>query len=115
MSDQGGVKHDNGKLRYDLIPPEALEEVVKVLTYGSKKYGDRNWEKGIKFSRNVAAAKRHEAAFLKGQLRDEETLTVHLANTIVNYLMVLQFIKLGRQQELDDLPNADVRNDLRLE
>lgn len=33
-----GVKYDEGKLRYDLIPPEALREITKVLTFGAKKY-----------------------------------------------------------------------------
>lgn len=33
-----GVKFDAGKTRLDLFPPEALEEIGKVLTYGAKKY-----------------------------------------------------------------------------
>lgn len=33
-----GVKFDQGKLRYDLLPPEMLEEVALVLTYGAVKY-----------------------------------------------------------------------------
>ena len=39
--------HDSGKLRYDLIPVDALEAIVEVLTWGAdNKYKDRNWEKG---------------------------------------------------------------------
>ena len=38
-----GRKDDDGKLRYDLIPPLALEEVVRVLTFGAEKYGPNNW------------------------------------------------------------------------
>lgn len=43
----GGVKHDDGKTRYDLIPPEAMDAVAQVLTYDAGKYCDRNWEQGI--------------------------------------------------------------------
>ena len=41
-----GVKHDSGKLRMDLVPPEAIKAMADVLTSGAAKYGDRNWEKG---------------------------------------------------------------------
>lgn len=43
MSD--GIKYDGEKLRYDLLPVEALEQITKVLTYGAKKYSDNNWRK----------------------------------------------------------------------
>lgn len=109
MSENQGKKFDQEKLRYDLLPTEAIEEIVKVLTQGAKKYGDRNWELGINFNRSIAAARRHEAQFLAGELKDEETQTIHLANTIVNYLMILQFIKTGRT-DLDNMPNALKRN-----
>ena len=33
----GGIKYDGDKPRYELIPPHALEEMVKVLTIGAKK------------------------------------------------------------------------------
>jgi hypothetical protein len=33
------IKYDQGKLRYDLIPPEALEELAAVYTMGAAKYG----------------------------------------------------------------------------
>jgi len=49
-----GIKHDAGKLRLDLIPPEAIRALGEVLTYGTNKYGDRNWEKGISEDRLYA-------------------------------------------------------------
>jgi len=33
-----GRKFDGGKLEYGLLPPLALEETVKVLTFGAQKY-----------------------------------------------------------------------------
>lgn len=57
--DKEGVKFDEGKPRYDLLPPELLEGVAKILTFGAAKYSDRNWELGMKWSRVFGAAMRH--------------------------------------------------------
>jgi len=61
------------KLRYDLISPIALEELVKVYTFGSKKYSPRNWEKGIPFSEMFAALMRHAWAWIKRSDQDPES------------------------------------------
>ena len=37
-----GVKYDDEKPRYDLVPWNEFEEVVKVLSYGACKYDDTN-------------------------------------------------------------------------
>ena len=39
----GGRKFDGGKLEYGLVPPLALKEMVKVLTFGAQKYERDNW------------------------------------------------------------------------
>lgn len=67
-----GVKYDEDKLRYDLIPALALAEVVKVLTHGAKKYGDDNW-RNVQDSekRYFAAAQRHQWQRKQGILRDD--------------------------------------------
>ena len=39
-----GRKFDNGKPQYSLLPPLALIEAVKVLTFGAKKYSPDNWK-----------------------------------------------------------------------
>lgn len=44
---KGGVKKDEGKLRWSLLPWDALEEVVKVLMFGADKYTfkyENKWE-----------------------------------------------------------------------
>lgn len=66
MSENKGLRHDQGKLRYDLTEPHAIEEIVKIFTAGSMKYAPRNWEKGMSWSKVIACAKRHLAAVEKG-------------------------------------------------
>lgn len=45
--------------RFDLIPPEATWALAEVYGAGTKKYNDRNWEKGYKWGLSVAALERH--------------------------------------------------------
>ena len=44
MPEKIGRKDDLGKLRWDLLPIEQIEQVVAVLTHGAIKYGDYNWQ-----------------------------------------------------------------------
>ncbi len=74
----GGIKHDSGKLRWDLLPPEPIEGIVKVLTIGAAKYSDRNWESGMSWSRVFAALMRHLWAWWRGEDNDPETGESHL-------------------------------------
>ncbi len=55
----GGKKFDEGKTRLELVPPELLFAVGEILTLGASKYGDRNWERGMKWSRVFGALMRH--------------------------------------------------------
>lgn len=73
-----GLRFNNGKLRYDLIHPQAQEGLVRVLTKGAEKYAPKNWEKGMDWSIVLASMKRHIAAFEKGEDYDPETGELHV-------------------------------------
>lgn len=100
-----GVKYDDDKPRFDLIPPTALLELAILYQNGAKKYGDRNWEKGIAFSRLVAAIERHLNAFLLGEIRDPEILCLHTTAIAWNAFALSHFMLTGRRLELNDLPS----------
>ncbi len=102
-----GVKHDDGKLRFDLLPPHALEQVVKVLTFGAGKYGDRNWERGMNWSRLFGALNRHMWAWFSGQDKDSETGLSHLAHAACCSLMLLEYAI--RNTGKDDRPYGEVQ------
>lgn len=97
-----GIKFDEGKLRYDLLPTKSVAQVVEVLTYGAEKYEPRNWEKGMSHSRLYSAAQRHLNAYWGGQDLDEETAFEHLAHAATNLLMLLQLRV--THPDLDDRP-----------
>jgi len=95
--EHGGKKFDQEKIRLDLIPPEMLEEVGKVLTFGAKKYGEDNWLEGMSWSRLYGATLRHILAFWMGQDNDEETKLPHLAHAIccLTFLLIYQQYNVG--------------------
>lgn len=62
-----GRKDDTDKCRLELVPPELIFAVGEVLTFGAAKYGDRNWEKGMKWSRVFGAMMRHMWAWWGGR------------------------------------------------
>ena len=80
---KAGRKFDGGKLEYGLLPPLALEETVKVLTFGAQKYARDNWQKVPDSKRRYFdALQRHVWAWKQGQTFDEETSIHHLAHAM---------------------------------
>jgi hypothetical protein len=96
----GGVKYDDGKLRYDLIPAYPMEQLAAVYTFGARKYADWNWIKGIKYSRLIAATFRHFWAFVRGNDIDDESGLPHLAHCLWNVTSLLYFSQY--RPDLDD-------------
>lgn len=91
-----GIKFDSEKPDYSLLPPHALEELVKVLTMGKVKYSRENWrllEDGE--NRYFAAAQRHLWALRKGETHDTESGLHHAAHAAacVMFLIELQAAK----------------------
>jgi hypothetical protein len=79
MADEGR-KDDQGKNRWELLPGDFLDDVAYILTLGAEKYADRNWERGMAWSRPFGALMRHMWAWWQGQPLDVETGRSHLAH-----------------------------------
>lgn len=102
MTKTEGRKDDQGKLPYDLIPPELLEATAAVLRFGAAKYEPRNWEKGMAWSRPFAALMRHMWEWWKGNDIDPETGMNHLwhAACCIAFLISYEMREIGE----DDRP-----------
>lgn len=89
-----GRKFDAGKLDYTLVPWDGLEEVVKVLEFGARKYARDNWQhvEGGNV-RYLAAAFRHMVAYNQGEKVDPETGLSHLAHAGCCLLFLLSLEK----------------------
>jgi hypothetical protein len=94
-----GIKYDEGKPRYELLPPEALEEVVAVFTYGAKKYHDFNYREGLAWSRIFGAAMRHLWTWWRGEELDKETNKHHLAHAACCVLMLLDLVLMNSKAD----------------
>lgn len=75
-------KNDTGKLRYDLIPPEVTEELVKVMMSGNMKYPVDSWKSVVNENplRYYSAAMRHLEAWRKGEMLDKDDGLPHLSH-----------------------------------
>lgn len=90
MTTVEGVKHDGEKDRWDLLPLRAVRGVVKVLTFGARKYAPDNWRKVPDARpRYYAASMRHLAAWWEGEERDPESGLPHLAHAACCLLFLL--------------------------
>ena len=90
------VKHDQGKPRMSLVPPNALEQVAKAMSDGAVKYSDDNYLKGgFSHRRLIDAALRHINAHLQGFDMDISGNT-HLSHAAASILMLMEAIKLGK-------------------
>ena len=101
-----GIKYDGDKPDYSLVPFGALDEVVKVLTHGAKKYDRFNWEK-VDAVRYQAAALRHISAYMQGEKYDPETGINHMAHAVCSLLFLTQF-DLNEKEMQVEYPNYTI-------
>jgi hypothetical protein len=95
---RGDGKRDNqGKVRVDLLPPFALEQMAKVFTFGATKYEPHNWKKGMAWSKVLASLKRHLLAFESGEDYDKETGLLHSAHIMANASFLTEYYKIYPQ------------------
>ena len=84
-------KGDAGKVRLDLLPFAALEDVARVLEYGAAKYQPQGWRAVADgHDRYVAAALRHLHAYAGGEVSDRESGLSHLAHAACSILFALE-------------------------
>ncbi len=87
-----GIKNDrlDNKPRWELLPMDAVEKIVEVLTYGATKYADHNWKMvdGLN-DRYYAALMRHLVASRNGEKTDADTGMSHLAHAACNAIFLL--------------------------
>lgn len=90
-----GIKHDGHKLPWFLLPSDAIDDVLEVLQYGAVKYGERNWELGMEWSRPFSALMRHMWAWWRGETYDPESGKPHLAHAACCVLFLLAYERRG--------------------
>lgn len=106
-----GLRHNEGKIRYDLFEPFAMEQLANIFTKGSLKYSDHNWSKGMRWSKCLASLQRHLHAYISGHDYDKDpscegckngnctnhTGQLHIAQVAWNALAITSYYKLYPQ------------------
>ena len=119
MSDQT-MKKDNGKPRWDLLPLQCIEGMVKVLTFGAAKYEDDGWKKLMVddegYQRVVASARRHQLAIERdgilaldlnatGEIDEDHSGLPHIDH-LQCCVMFIKYYQLYLAGELSHTPNG---------
>lgn len=93
-SSGSGYKQDKGKLRYDLVPVEAVEALTWVLTWACERerdpYPERNWEEGMSWLRVFAGVMRHLWAWRKRKV-DPESGRSHLWHALCGIAFLITY------------------------
>ena len=118
-AEKKGAKYDGDKLRYDLLLPDELEDIVQIITDsadrgdplgllpgdeisdivevlidGAKKYAPGNWRRVPNaIERYYAAMMRHIQAWRKGEILDPDSNRRHLSHAACCLLFLMWFDK----------------------
>ena len=69
----------DGKPRYDLIPPAMIKRIAELYMRGAVKYGDNNWQKAKtpeEMQRFKASAWRHFVQYMSGETDEDHMAAV---------------------------------------
>lgn len=94
-----GIKNDfaDDKLRWDLLPFQEIEDIVRVYHFGAKKYKANSWQNlPDGFERYRGALLRHLSAYMNGERIDGESGLMHLAQVAWNAITLLWYDKHGK-------------------
>lgn len=78
-----------GKLRWDLIDWESVEEMLKVLESGAIKYDQNNWKKGLHREETLESTQRHLIELFKKRELDSESTLHHMGHIMCNAMFYL--------------------------
>lgn len=84
------MKDKTKKLRMDLIEPNFITELAKVMSYGAEKYAPNSW-RDIEnpMDSYYAACMRHLMSYRSGEKTDSESGINHLSHAAINIMFML--------------------------
>lgn len=106
---QNNYKADQDKIRYDLIPPEAMDAMAEGLKFGATKYADRDWEKGLRWSQMFRALMSHAWKWWRGIPADDESGLSHMVHCLCccAFLVAYERRKIGEDNRVKDIQQRD--------
>lgn len=88
---------DEGKVRMELVPYDAINVIARAFGYGATKYGDYNYLKGMLWLKLFGSTLRHLFKWSVGEDIDKESGLPHLGHAACDILMLIVYAerKLG--------------------
>ena len=75
-------------------------QLARLFAFGTKKYAERNWEKGMPWSKVIAPLQRHLWKWMAGEDNDDETGLSHMIHVAWNAMVLVEYERLYKN--LDD-------------
>ncbi len=97
---EGGMRFNEGKARWGLVPQSALLPMVQVLEFGAKKYAAHNWMKGLSITQICESMKRHLDSFMEHENNDPESGISHIGHIQCNAMFLSWMME--NRPDLDD-------------
>lgn len=94
-----GLRFNQGKIRVDLLPPDAIQALAILMTVNEAKYPDRNWEKGMPMSDVLASLERHMLALKAGEDVDPTDGQLHAVKIMWNGMALASYHLRGIVQD----------------
>ena len=92
------TKYNHGKTEWHLLPLWVMEDVVRVLMHGARKYSPNNWQKCRDLSVYYDACLRHLNEYQKGEKIDKESGLPHLAHAVCCLMFQLGLEKITKEE-----------------
>jgi len=84
-------RYNSGKLKWSLVHYKSLEPLVKVLEFGTEKYDEHNWKKGLPVNEILESMQRHLASLMDGEINDKESGLPHIGHIMCNAMFYSYF------------------------
>lgn len=88
MSQEEALRYNSDKRKWALVDFDSLEDMVKVLEFGAKKYAEHNWKKGLKTHEIFESMMRHMVAYMNGEDNDSESGLPHTGHIMCNAMFL---------------------------
>lgn len=92
-SQEQALRYNQGKPRWSLVDFDSLEDMVQVLDFGSKKYSDNNWKKGLKTTEIIDSLMRHITDFMRGETIDADSKLPITGHILCNAMFLAYMMK----------------------
>ena len=101
------TRYYDGKLCWSLVDFNSLQDMVRVLEFGAKKYNRDNWKLGLPTKQICESMLRHIFAYLQGEDNDPESGIPHIGHIQCN-AMFLDYM-MRHHPELDDRKEQPIK------